>query len=46
MPLHRVHAVAVMDGTLLFGENNGAASRTVRDAEIGVPEKISKVSIR
>ena len=24
---HRVHAVAVMDGTLVFGENNGAASR-------------------
>jgi hypothetical protein len=24
---HRVHAVAAMDGSLLFGENNGAASR-------------------
>ncbi|HYI92905.1 MAG TPA: hypothetical protein VEX68_05135, partial [Bryobacteraceae bacterium] len=39
VPLHRVHAVAVVDKTLFVAENNGAASRTfvVRG---GVPVKI------
>ncbi len=39
IPLHRVHAVAVMDGSLFFAENNGAASRTFVMRN-GVPEKI------
>jgi len=39
IPLHRVHAVAVVDKTLFVAENNGATSRTfvVRG---GVPMKI------